>query len=675
MPATALEAPLPALPDERVPLIRTVPIRWRILAIAVVNTVAVIVLALVVVRASEGLNAAWDDLVAARNTDRLLVSAGGDAERLQGLIHRYFTQPTEPVLQAIDRRRSDLLARLGELDGQEGAAVGTAELAGAVQRLFAGFDELKTARAAIVSTYEDEVLRPAREMAGLYAIMEGATPRAASLTWPALTKSREAFSNALVAANSFYLSQDARAAHDTREAMALIERTAPVMADLAETDLQREALSALQARARGFQAGFTRLATAFTAQADLLRHAVDDNQAAMAGALDRLSRLTREAEGAAQDRFHAALNAVALQVALAGAAFLAASVAIGIVAAGSISRPLRALEATMGDIVAGRPGTVAGVNARDEIGAMARALAVFQENAVARRRAEEDLRAAKERAEATLVTLRETQATLINAEKLAALGALVAGVAHEVNNPVGISLTVASSLARRCDAMEAALAEGPLRRSQLQGFLADNRDAADQLVANLQRAGDLVQAFKQVAVDRSHADRRVFDLAETTRQIVASLVPALRKTRLTLEVDIPEGIALDSFPGPYGQVITNLALNCAAHAYPDGTAGVATIEARRVGEAVEIAFSDEGRGMGEAVLRRVFEPFFTTRRGEGGTGLGLHIVHNLVTFRLGGRIQVASNPGLGTRFTLTLPLAAPREAGSAAGALPARIDA
>ncbi|KAA2234123.1 sensor histidine kinase [Salinarimonas soli] len=657
MTIAALDASARARKGERASRLRSVPIRWRILAVAVVNTIGVLVLAFLVVRAADGLGAAWGDLVRARNTDRLLVSVGSDAERLQSLIHRYFTQPTEPVLQEIDRRRAGLMQRL---DAVGAAAVEAGELPAAVQRLSAGFEELKTARANIVSAYETRVLASAREMTGLYTLIEGATPRDSSLIWPALTRSRDAFSTAIVAVNSFYLSQDVRAAHDTRESLSTIERTAPYMVDLAENDLQRDALRALHARAGALLAGFTDLATAFTVQNELLRTAVDESQASLAGAIDRLSAATRRAEEAAQARFDAALSAVYLRIALAGGLFLLASILVGIGAARSISGPLEALKTAMGDIVAERQRTVAGLDARDEIGDMARAVNVFQENAIARRQAEAELRAAKERAEATLVALRETQATLVNAEKFAALGALVAGVAHEVNNPVGISLTVASSLARRCDAMETALEAGPLRRSQLAAFIADNRDAANQLVANLHRAGELVQAFKQVAVDRTHADRRGFDLAETTRQIAASLLPGLRKTGLGLEVAIPDGIALESYPGPYGQVLTNLVLNCVAHAYPAGRTGVVRIGAERAGEAgVALHVADDGVGMGADVLRQIFEPFFTTKRGAGGTGLGLHIVHNLVTFRLGGRITAESSPGHGTRFTLTLPLVAP----------------
>jgi signal transduction histidine kinase len=300
---------------------------------------------------------------------------------------------------------------------------------------------------------------------------------------------------------------------------------------------------------------------------------------------------------------------------------------------------------------------VQGIHARDEVGAMARAVEVFRENAIAKRRTEAELRASKERAESALVELNAAQQNLIDAERLAALGELVAGVAHEVNNPIGISLTVASTLARRAETFETDLkADGQLRRSQLEEFVRSSRDASEQLVANLQRAGELIQSFKQVAVDRSHTERRQFMLKEATDQIIASLTPVLKRAPVELQVDVPEGLAIDGYPGPYGQILTNLFLNATNHAFPDGRSGTISISARSRGaDDVEIIFADDGAGMTPEVQRQAFDPFFTTRRNEGGTGLGLHIVYNLVTQQLGGRMMLESREGQGTTFRIIMP--------------------
>ncbi|MET4093036.1 signal transduction histidine kinase [Bradyrhizobium sp. S3.5.5] len=254
----------------------------------------------------------------------------------------------------------------------------------------------------------------------------------------------------------------------------------------------------------------------------------------------------------------------------------------------------------------------------------------------------------------------ETQRYLIETEKLAALGRLVAGVAHELNSPVGTSLTVASTLAQRCSRFANQTISGPVRRSSLSEFVDSNRDAANQLVANLERAGKLIQAFKQVAVDRDLADRRSFDLRIATEQIVASVVPGLPKPRSPLALDIPSDIIMESYPGAYGQVLTNLIFNAVTHGFADRSCGDMLIEATRIGsDFVKITFSDDGIGISEDALRNVFDPFFTTRRAKGSTGLGLHIVHNLVTKQLGGRITLASALGKGTSISMTLPLVAP----------------
>jgi signal transduction histidine kinase len=255
----------------------------------------------------------------------------------------------------------------------------------------------------------------------------------------------------------------------------------------------------------------------------------------------------------------------------------------------------------------------------------------------------------------------ETQRYLIETERLSALGRLVAGVAHELNSPIGISLTVASTLAQRCTKFANQTFSGPVRRSLLAEFVNNNRDAADQLVSNLERAGELIQAFKQVAVDRSNADRRRFDLKLATEQIVASVIPGLPKPRNPLALDVPPDVILDSYPGAYGQVLTNLIFNAVTHGFADGHGGNMLIEATRIGsDLVEITFSDDGSGISEDVQRHVFDPFFTTRRAKGSTGLGLYIVHNLVTEQLGGRITLISALGKGTSIGMTLPLIAPR---------------
>ena len=266
----------------------------------------------------------------------------------------------------------------------------------------------------------------------------------------------------------------------------------------------------------------------------------------------------------------------------------------------------------------------------------------------------------KRRATEAALHASETRRYLVETERLAALGRLVAGVAHELNSPVGISLTIASTLSQRCSRFANQVSSGPVRRSLLSEFVDSNRDAANQLVANLERAGELVQAFKQVAVDRSLADRRNFDLRIATEQIVASVMPGLPKPRHPLALDMPTDIIFDSYPGAYGQVLTNLIFNAVTHGFADRTVGNMLLEARRIGtDFVDVTFSDDGSGISEEDQRHVFDPFFTTRRAKGSTGLGLHIVHNLVTEQLGGRITLTSAPEKGTSICMTLPLSAP----------------
>jgi PAS domain S-box-containing protein len=277
-----------------------------------------------------------------------------------------------------------------------------------------------------------------------------------------------------------------------------------------------------------------------------------------------------------------------------------------------------------------------------------------------RKRSEQQIRSARDAAEAALRNLRETQNSLIEAEKLAALGRLVAGVAHEINSPVGTGLTVASSLERKSELFASEVAVGTLKRSSLNDFIETVRNASVQLQDSLTRTAGLIQSFKQVAADRNDSDLRSFDLGDLTEQVAVGLRSALPKNGVTLNVQCEPNLSMNSYPGSYGQVLTHFFLNSIAHAFPDGRHGMIGIKARAAGaNEVEILFCDDGCGMSPDVRRKAFDPFFTTRRHQGCTGLGLHIVHSIVTDHLGGRLDLNSEPAKGTRVRLVLPRNAP----------------
>ena len=199
-----------------------------------------------------------------------------------------------------------------------------------------------------------------------------------------------------------------------------------------------------------------------------------------------------------------------------------------------------------------------------------------------------------------------------------------------------------------------------MTRTALNRHLSTSREAAASLVRNLQRAGELIASFKQVAVDQTTSARRFFALDEVVREIILTLSPALKKMPWQIESEIPSAILLESYPGPLGQVLTNLINNAALHAFEGLPAGMVRIGARMLdASTVQITLSDDGNGILPEHLPRIFDPFFTTRMGRGGTGLGLSICHNIVENILGGRVNVVSTAGQGTVFTLTLPLVAP----------------
>jgi len=272
-----------------------------------------------------------------------------------------------------------------------------------------------------------------------------------------------------------------------------------------------------------------------------------------------------------------------------------------------------------------------------------------------------ELLSAKESAETTLMQLQTAQDELVAREKLASLGQLVAGVAHEINTPVGVALTASSYLGDRSRQIEQQLQADRMRRSDLDSFLSQTQEASRMIESNLARAAELVRNFKQVSVDRSSDDRRRFDLAASLTAVVDSLRLTWKRRPIQLTLNCPPAITLDSYPGALGQVITNLIQNALLHAFPDeASTGHMRIDVDMLGLGqLVIRFADDGRGIAAGDLARIFEPFYTTRRAQGGSGLGLHIVFNLVTAKLGGRITVRSEPGAGTVFEMRLPLSAP----------------
>lgn len=322
-------------------------------------------------------------------------------------------------------------------------------------------------------------------------------------------------------------------------------------------------------------------------------------------------------------------------------------------AARSITMPLRRLQGSMlalaADPLAGR---IAESDRRDELGDMARAANIFVTE-ISRR--ERDLRQAKERTDETLAELRQAQADLIQAEKLASLGQLVAGVAHEINTPLGIALTTATLLGDEAQEFERALKGNQLPRSRLAHFLDRMKEGSRLLFDNLGRASDLVHSFKQVAVDQVSDEPRRFEMKGWLEDVIRSLGPLLRKTQHAVAIDCPAPLQVGTYPGALAQVLTNLVINAALHAYDEGESGRIAITVRDAGDQLHLTVSDDGKGIAPQHLGRIFDPFFTTARHRGSTGLGLHIVYNLVTNKLQGRIDVESRPGAGTTFRIEMP--------------------
>ncbi len=283
------------------------------------------------------------------------------------------------------------------------------------------------------------------------------------------------------------------------------------------------------------------------------------------------------------------------------------------------------------------------------------------ETALAQLNSELEVRVAERTASLSeaLSNLQRAQEELVQSDKLASLGSVVAGVAHELNTPIGNSVLLASTLSQDIHQLEQAFRTGTLRKSEMQRYVADAERAAGLLELSLARASHLVASFKQVAIDQSSERRRRFALHELVWDICETMRAGMRQPEWTLDCSLVPDLQMDSYPGPLGQVISNLVQNAFLHGLRENTAGRVHVGMRRIDENnLELTVSDDGRGIEPEIIGRIFDPFFTTRLGQGGSGLGLSIVYRLVTNLLGGRISVESSPGQGSCFTIYLPAVA-----------------
>ncbi|GAA5179792.1 hypothetical protein GCM10025771_22750 [Niveibacterium umoris] len=361
---------------------------------------------------------------------------------------------------------------------------------------------------------------------------------------------------------------------------------------------------------------------------------------------------------------------------LSGSIALVAAV-VAVILAAKISRQLRAFIAASKEVAFGRYDRKVQVSGADELAKLAehfnrmseavqsKIQEVTELNQTLEARVRErtrELEHANTLLQSNLLQLNEAKDQIVRSEKLAGLGALVAGVAHELNTPIGNAVTLASMLENDANGVIAKYQDGSLRRSELEKHVTAARDASQMLMRNLQRASELIVSFKTVAVDQTSEQRRRFNLQQTLNELVISVGPTLRRTPFRIELSVPPDLECNSYPGPLNQVITNLVTNGIAHAFEGRSEGCMTLSAERDpnhSEWIVIRFADDGIGIAPEHLRRIFDPFFTTKLGHGGSGLGLHISHNIVEGLLGGRIEVSSTPGQGTTFSIRIPTNAP----------------
>jgi signal transduction histidine kinase len=269
-----------------------------------------------------------------------------------------------------------------------------------------------------------------------------------------------------------------------------------------------------------------------------------------------------------------------------------------------------------------------------------------------RAKIEQELTARNKELADSMVTLQMAKDQLLESERMASLGGLVAGITHDVNTPLGVGVTAASFLDERVNNIKRSFDEKTLTGNMMESFVADAQQTTSLLLSNLYRASDLIASFKQVAVDQTSEAKRQINLKQYLNDVLLSLAPSIKKTQHEVTMNCPEGLIIDCAPGAIAQIFTNLVINSLIHGFNEGEKGKINLTVTTEGEQVQIVYNDNGKGMSKAMLDKHFDAFFTTRRDQGGSGLGTHIVYNLVTQALHGDIIAESTPDKGIKYVI-----------------------
>jgi len=291
-------------------------------------------------------------------------------------------------------------------------------------------------------------------------------------------------------------------------------------------------------------------------------------------------------------------------------------------------------------------------HSQDEVGTL---VEVFNEAQKRQIHHEKILTSERDKAEQAFIELKEAQTQLVESEKMASLGSLVAGISHEINTPLGVARTSSSHVNDALTKVQKSFDDGSLTKSDMKSFLDLSKDGLHLMTANLIRASELMNSFKQVSADQSHDEIRTINLHDYLQETVYTLKPNLKRYQVAVLLECDESIEWCSYPGAFSQIITNLIMNSLYHAYSKTDQGNIRIQVLESSDTLVVKYQDDGSGMPADVLKKIFDPFFTTKRGKGGTGLGMHIIYNLVTHKLQGSIEANSEVGAGTSFNIKLP--------------------